>query len=130
MNAKSRRPKDIYRSFHKWSERLKFVTIEHKSFEQLIKEYDRPDALFYCDPPYVATESYYKDTGGFGEAEHILLAELLHNVDGKFLLSYNDNNMIRELYKDYNIIPTREIGYTLRGGHKSKQVREIVIKNY
>lgn len=130
MNAKSRRPKDIYRSFHKWSQRLKFVTIEHKSFEQLIREYDRPDAFFYCDPPYVDTESYYKDTGGFGEAEHRLLAELLHGVQGKFLLSYNDHPMIRELHNGFKITSTREIDYTLRGANHCKRVQEIVITNY
>ena len=130
MNAKSRRPKDIYRSFQKWSERLRFVTIEHKSFEYLIRDYDRPDAFFYCDPPYVDTESYYKGTGGFGEEEHRLLAKLLHTVQGKFLLSYNDHPLIRELYKNFNITSTREIDYTLRGAHHSKSVREIVISNY
>ena len=32
--------------------RLKSVVIEHKDFENLINVYDRPNALFYCDPPY------------------------------------------------------------------------------
>ena len=35
------------------------VVIEHKDFENLIKVYDRPTALFYCDPPYHSTEKYY-----------------------------------------------------------------------
>ncbi len=33
------------------------VVIEHKDFENLIKVYDRPAALFYCDPPYHSTEN-------------------------------------------------------------------------
>ncbi len=33
------------------------VVIEHKDFESLIKVYDRPAALFYCDPPYHSTEN-------------------------------------------------------------------------
>ncbi|MBS6316282.1 MAG: DNA adenine methylase [Ruminococcus sp.] len=37
------------------------VVIEHKDFENLIKVYDRPNALFYCDPPYHTTEKYYDE---------------------------------------------------------------------
>jgi len=39
---KSRRPKDIYKDFRKWSDRLKFVTVENMSFQKLLHEYDRP----------------------------------------------------------------------------------------
>lgn len=129
MNAKSRRPKDIYKEFTTWSKRLKFVTIENMSFEKLIKTYDNDDAFFYCDPPYVSTESYYKHTGGFGVNEHKLLSELLHNIKGKFLISYNDCELVRELYSDFKIISTKEIKYTL-SSTKDKSVREVFIMNY
>ena len=130
MNAKSRRPKDIYRSFSKWSARLKFVTVENMSFEKLITTYDKPDAFFYCDPPYVSTESYYDHTGGFGEAEHRKLSKMLHNIEGQFLLSYNDCDLVRELYSDLNIRQTKEIEYTLRGAGSKKKVREVFVTNY
>ncbi|MDD2267000.1 DNA adenine methylase [Sulfuricurvum sp.] len=130
MNAKSRRPKDIYKDFGQWSKRLKFVTIENMSFDKLIRTYDADDAFFYCDPPYVSTESYYQHTGGFGEAEHRQLSELLHGINGKFLLSYNDCELVRELYADMKIISTKEINYTLRGAGSKKAVREVFITNY
>ena len=102
MAAKSgRKPKNIYRNFKLISERLKGVTIENMSFNKLIPLYDNNDAFFYVDPPYVSTESYYKNTGGFGIAEHEELAELLSNIKGKFLLSYNDSVIVRELYKGF-----------------------------
>ncbi|MDY0052831.1 MAG: DNA adenine methylase, partial [Aliarcobacter sp.] len=83
-------------------------------------------------PPYVSTESYYKNTGGFGIKEHEQLAELLSKVKGKFLLSYNDSVVVRELYKDFNIRSTKEIEYTLgKNMHgKNKSVREVFITNY
>jgi DNA adenine methylase len=57
MSAKSgRKPKDIYKSYQKWAKRLKYVTIENKSFAELIDLYDKEETLFYLDPPYVATE--------------------------------------------------------------------------
>lgn len=41
------------------SARLRNVVIENKDFEKLIKQYDRPNTLFYLDPPYFETEDYY-----------------------------------------------------------------------
>ena len=133
MAAKSgRKPKNIYRDFKKISDRLKGVTIENKSFFELIPLYDKEEAFFYVDPPYVSTESYYKNTGGFGIKEHEQLAEILSKVKGKFLLSYNDSVIVRELYKGFNIRPTKEIEYTLgKNMHgKNKSVREVFITNY
>jgi DNA adenine methylase len=133
MSAKSgRKPKDLYKSYTKWSNRLKGVTIENKSFQVLIPLYDKEDAFFYVDPPYVSTESYYKNTGGFGVAEHEELAALLSNVKGRFLLSYNDCELVRKLYSKFNIKTTKEIEYTLgKNVHgKSKSVKEVIITNY
>ena len=130
MSAKSRRPKDIYKDFGQWSRRLKFVTIENMSFDRLIRTYDSDDAFFYCDPPYVSTESYYQHTGGFGELDHRQLSELLHGIKGKFLLSYNDCDLVRELYADMNILSSKPIDYTLRRAHRKKEVREVFISNY
>ncbi|WP_320034788.1 DNA adenine methylase [Halarcobacter sp.] len=133
MNAKSgRKPKDLYKSYNKWSTRLKGVTIENRSFQKLIPLYDKEDAFFYLDPPYVSSEHCYKNTGGFGIKEHEELAELLSNIKGRFLLSYNDNVVVRELYKGFNIRTTKEINYTLGANrHKvEKKVKEVFISNY
>ena len=80
--------------------RLKDVVVENKDFEKLIRQYDRPVSFFYCDPPYHATEGYYQNIGedGFTERDHIRLRDTLLNMEGKFLLSYNDDAFVRELY--------------------------------
>ena len=102
------------------------------SFNKLIPLYDKDDAFFYVDPPYVSTESYYKNIGEFGIKEHEELAELLSNIKGKFLLSYNDSVVVRELYKGFNIKSTKEIRYTLGANMhgKKKSVNEVFITNY
>lgn len=133
MAAKSKRkPKNIYKTFTNLSRRLKLVTIENKSFFELIKLYDNEDAFFYCDPPYIDTESYYKNTGGFGKNEHELLASILSEIKGKFLLSYNDCPMVRNLYNDFKIITSKEISYTLgkSASGQNKKVKEVFITNY
>jgi DNA adenine methylase len=132
MSAKSRKPKNIYKDFLKWSQRLKGVTIENMDFEKLIKNYDRAESFFYCDPPYVSTESYYKNIKTFDLDDHKRLYLALKQIKGKFLLSYNDTPFIRDLYKDFKIIESGEIEYILgKNFHgKSKRVRELFIVNY
>lgn len=105
------------------SERFKSVLIEQKDFENLIKVYDRPTALFYCDPPYHNTEKYYDVP--FSESDHLRLFSALSSIKGRFLLSYNDDDFIRALYKDYIIVPVERNNNMSSGNFK-----ELLIKNY
>ncbi len=133
MSAKTgKKPKNIYKSYQVFSNRLKGVSIENKSFQELIPLYDKPDSFFYLDPPYVKTEKYYQNIGEFGIKEHKQLSSILYNIKGKFLLSYNDCEEVRELYKNFNIQNTKEIRYTLGSNvhKKDKKVQEIFITNY
>ena len=78
--------------------RLAEVLIEHQDFQRLIRHYDRKNTLFYCDPPYHNSEQFYHNIGGFTEKDHIRLRDTLLSIQGKFLLSYNDDSFIRGLY--------------------------------
>lgn len=109
--------------FSEISARLKNVVIEHKDFEDLIKVYDRPDALIYCDPPYHTTERHYSER--FSESDHLRLREALCKVKGKFVLSYNDDEFIRGLYGGYNIISVER-----QNNLSSGTFKEVIIKNY
>jgi len=129
MNAKKRGVNNIYKSFLKHSERLKMVTIENKDFSYILKHYDKPFTFFYLDPPYVGTEKYYKNLAeGFTLDDHKRLADILKNIKGKFLLSYNDCKLVRELYKDFVIIDINT-KYILNGS-KPKDAKEVLVMNY
>lgn len=132
MACKSRKPKNIYKDFTKWSERLKMVTIENMDFEKLIVNYDREDAFLYLDPPYVGTESYYKNNKTFDLDDHKRLYKALKSVKGKFLLSYNDCPFVRDLYKDFKIVESDKFEYTLGKNvhNRKKAVSELFIMNY
>ena len=114
--------------------RLSKVVIENKDFEKLIRQYDRPVSFFYADPPYFETEKYYKNVGegGFQEKDHIRLRDTLMDIEGKFLLSYNDCSFIRELYNAPNI---HIESYTRINNIKQRydngaQFPEILVANY
>lgn len=108
-------------------ERLKNVVIENRDFESLIRVYDRPGALFYLDPPYHGTEKYYE--GGFSHDDHIRLKTVLDGIKGKFILSYNDDEFIRDLYKDYHIEGISR-NSNLTNKLNADTFDEVIIKNF
>lgn len=113
-----------------YRDRLKGVIIEHKDFEQIIKTYDRPDACFYLDPPYVASEKYYKtDLNSFKMADHRRLNTILKTVKGRFILSYNDCDFVREAYKDYNIRSVSRLNL-LPTAENRTEFKEVIITNF
>lgn len=61
----------------------------------------------------------------FTEADHIRLRDTLSAIKGKFLLSYNDDEFICELYKNYKIEAV-ERQNNISGG----RFKELIITNY
>ncbi len=113
--------------FYNVFERLKDVIIENRDFERIIKTYDRDNALFYCDPPYINTEKYY-DTD-FKNSDHLRLKQALSKIKGKFAVSYNDCEMVRELYEGYKIVALSRMN-TLQSDNNSSEFKEVLITNY
>lgn len=112
-------------------ERLARVVIENKGFEELISAHDKTDTFFYLDPPYYGTEKMY-DTGSFvfNEEQHRRLRDMLASIKGKFLLSYNDDVFIRELYQNFKIEEvSRNNNLAVRVG-ANKMYNELIIRNY
>jgi DNA adenine methylase len=110
--------------------RLRGVVIENKDFEALISLYDKRDgAFFYLDPPYYGTEDYYMDVG-FTQADHIRLKNALEGIQGKFLLSYNDDPFIRELYAGYRIESVTRLNNLAQRHDPGAEYPELFIANY
>jgi DNA adenine methylase len=130
-------PHDIWSDFpliEQAHRRLAKVVIENKDCVKLIKQYDRPISFFYCDSPYFTTERYYKNVGedGFRKKDHIRLHNALMRIDGKFLLSYNDCEFIRELYDEPGIYieAVTRLNNIKQRYDNGAQFPEILIANY
>lgn len=124
-------PFDIRKTFHLiWSgsRRLKDTVIENKDFEALIRQYDRDNAFFYCDPPYFETEGHYAVE--FRREDHARLRDTLAGCQGKWLVSYNDCEYIRELYKDYQIEAVSRINNLAQRYDNGCEFPEVLISNY
>ncbi len=109
--------------------RLQRVVIENQDCIRLIEHYDREDSFFYCDPPYYNTENYYEAVRGNG-FNHKGLADALHNIKGKFLLSYNDCPEIRSLYLNDNIEEIERLSNLSQRYEGGVQYSELLISNY
>lgn len=112
-------------------ERLSRVVIENKGFAELISAHDKADTFFYLDPPYYRTEKMY-DTSDFAfdKGQHRKRRDILAGIKGKFLLSYNDDVFIRELYQDFIMEEvSRNNNLAMRTG-TNKMYNELIIRNY
>lgn len=122
---------DIRRTFGTlWeaSRRLKDTLIENKDFEALIIQQDTEKAFFYCDPPYYETESYYEAV--FRREDHERLRDILAGIRGRFLVSYNDCEYIRELYRGFQIEPVSRLNNLAQRYQGGSEYAEVLIANY
>ena len=102
--------------------RLSNTYIEHLTWQDCFRRYDRPHTLFYCDPPYWQTEGYGVP---FGFDQYEQMAEVLGQIKGKVIVSLNDHPDIRRVFGRYHIEST-DITYTVGGG-KGSEAREVLI---
>lgn len=108
--------------------RLNNAVIENQDFEVLIKHYDRENAFFYCDPPYYSSEYVYQC--GFTWDDHLRLKNTLANSKGKWLVSYNDCEEIRNLYDGYSFFDFTRLHNMKQRINAGEQFPELLISNY
>lgn len=111
--------------------RLQKVVIENKDCVKLIRQYDRPESFFYCDPPYYNADQYYEAVSSDG-FDHAGLADALLGIKGKCLLSYNDCPEIRALYDRPGIVVEgiSRLSNIAQRYENGKQYPELLISNY
>ena len=107
--------------------RLHRVQIENRPYAQVIDRIDRPDTLFYIDPPYWDCESDY-GTGIFSKADFSALAAQLADIKGKFILSLNDTPGVREVFSVFQFTDVRT-RYSISAAAK-REVGEVLISNF
>lgn len=112
------------------AERLMRVQIENRPAEHVIRLYDSPTTLFYCDPPYV------HETRGDSKAyrhemtneEHQRLAKVLNSVKGLVAISNYQCELMDELYPSKRWMKTVS---PERTNHATKGKRvEVLWTNY
>lgn len=97
----------------------------------------RKGTFVYFDPPYMPISTSSSFTGytenGFSEKDQIELkneCDKLNDSDIKFLLSNSDHPLVRELYKDYEIIFVKARRSINSNGNKRAGINEVLVRNY
>jgi len=111
---------------------LSKIQIYNKDFSEIIcDEYNKTNYLMFLDPPYYlekGSKLYGKDGDMHETFNHKKLFDILSNVSNKnmkWLMTYNNCDYIKDLYKNYIII---EVDWSY-GMNKTKKSSEIVIIN-
>jgi len=112
------------------AQRLLRVQIENRPAVDVIRLYDSPTTLFYCDPPYLHVTRGDSNAYGFemDEGEHRRLAEVLNQCKGMVAVSGYDHPLMDELYNPANWCKTFGADKTI---HSTKGMRqEVLWTNY
>lgn len=72
--------------FYAIAERFRNVIIEQKPAADIFAQYDRPDVLFYVDPPYLSDRAKHY-THELDEAGHVALLDTLCGLEGMAVVS-------------------------------------------
>jgi DNA adenine methylase len=150
---------NVYLNPESWNKMIKniqsfylpFLEVRHESFENVIDRHS--NNFLYLDPPYYLEKDNDNKmfTGIYpmrnlpihhNSFDHELLRDLLKNHNGKFVLSYNNCETIREYYSEFNFrFPSWN--YSMGNGEirigknrkemgisNSKESHEILITNF
>jgi DNA adenine methylase len=117
----------------KWLDHfLKITNVENMDFEKVIKKYDSPSTYIYLDPPYWKTENYYSNHD-FDRKDHERLANVLHNVEGKFSLSYYDFELLHQWFPENEYRWEKKLfakAAAAKKGITQNKGEELLIMNY
>ena len=111
---------------------LRITEVENMDFADVITKYDSPTTYIYLDPPYWKTENYYNNHD-FDREDHERLANVLHNVQGKFSLSYYDFELLHEWFPEEQYRWERKEfakAAAAKKGTKQNMGEELLILNY
>ncbi|WP_018610466.1 DNA adenine methylase, partial [Uliginosibacterium gangwonense] len=107
--------------------RLAGTYVEHLSWQECFKRYDRAHTFFYADPPYWQTEGYGVP---FDFDQYTQLAEAMRTCKGRVMVSINDHPDIRAAFDGF-WMEGLDIKYATANAHGApKTSRELVIANW
>jgi DNA adenine methylase len=110
------------------AQRLLRVQFENAPADEVIRRYDSPDTLFYCDPPYPHDSRGDRKAYGYEmtDEEHGQLAKLLKKCRGKVAVSSYHSPVNDENFRGWRCVEAPE-----KLCHSVKKLRrEVLFVNY
>ncbi len=78
------------------------------------------ESIVYLDPPYYARgHDLYENH--YVRDDHLVLSNLLDDINRRWIVSYDDTSEIREMYQRYRNLPY-ELSYSAAGRHRGAEI--------
>ena len=114
-------------------ERLKRVQILSQSAIKAIRRFDHPEALIYCDPPYLHETRAANSRDVYGiemtEEEHHELSEVLNKCVSKVIISGYPSALYEEVFRSWRRAEF-DIANHAAGGKKKLRKHETLWMNW
>ena len=129
---------NIHDLIYKVYDRIKSVCIENLDYAECIRRYDKDTTFFFIDPPYLnegikkKKSRYY--VYDFNESKFKQLNEVLKSIRGKFLMTVQNEDFTRNLFKDFQQTVMNHI-YCIRAKSISDNINstrttQLLVHNY
>jgi len=87
-----------------FSKLIKDWKITNIDYSEVMKEHGSSDTFIFLDPPYDIKDFLYgKNREMHKSFDHNRFADDVYNCVHKFMITYNVNDRLKELYKNYNL---------------------------
>ena len=114
-------------------ERLRRVQLVCRPALDVIRKWDGPETLFYCDPPYLHNTRNPTSIDVYGcemsEDEHRELAKALGACRGKVVVSGYPSSLYDELYQSWRTVQF-ELPNNAAGGRFKARMQEVLWLNW
>lgn len=112
-------------------ERLRTVQILNRDALDVIRTWDSPETLFYCDPPYLhetraSTDVYGREMSGI---DHLNLLSNLMGIKGRVILSGYPSGMYRDVLRTWRT-KTFDLPNNAAGGKTKARKTETIWMNW
>lgn len=123
-------------SYNFWdvAERLQKVELKCGDFADAVKDATKGDLVFIDSPYAPLTPTSFVDytKEGFSYEDHVRLAKLFKGLTDRgvyCMLTNHDTELVRELYKDYNITVV-DVRRSINRKGDARKGKEVIITNY
>lgn len=107
------------------AERLKEVQIEQRPAVEVIKRFNNPKCLIYCDPPYLLRTRRGKQYNiEMSDEEHEELLQLLLESKSKVMISGYESDLYNDALKNWR----KKTGFSLT--QSMRKAKEVIWMNY
>ena len=105
----------------RWGSRIEIYNLDGIEFLKRVAMKLPKQSVLFLDPPYFIKGQELLYTNYYGTRDHQLLAAAIGEAYAHWIVTYNNTDMIRLLYKEYRSIEY-DISYSAQGRYRGPEV--------